>query len=169
MDGLRKCKGCGEVKPLTNFHKNRKGSESRKYKCKTCTNAEAKEWARNHPENVKASQRKRRAADAERFREKERAYYQKTKERRLELKKLERFRRYGITYDAFFELLGGQDFACSICQETFEEADPRNVHIDHCHDSSRVRGILCRNCNIGIGHLKESPDLLRRAADYLSD
>ncbi|MFE5866619.1 endonuclease VII domain-containing protein [Streptomyces virginiae] len=41
------------------------------------------------------------------------------------------------------------------------------VHVDHCHKTGRVRGVLCFNCNVGLGLLKESPDRIRRAAEYL--
>lgn len=39
--------------------------------------------------------------------------------------------------------------------------------MDHCHDSSRIRGLLCHTCNSGIGKLRDNPELLRKAADYL--
>ncbi len=38
---------------------------------------------------------------------------------------------------------------------------------DHCHDSGTVRGLLCMNCNAGLGNLGDSPTLLRKGADYL--
>ncbi|MFI2736126.1 endonuclease VII domain-containing protein [Streptomyces sp. NPDC018711] len=41
------------------------------------------------------------------------------------------------------------------------------VHVDHCHKTGRVRGVLCFNCNTGIGLLKERPDRIRRAIRYL--
>ncbi|MFB7366858.1 endonuclease VII domain-containing protein [Streptomyces hydrogenans] len=41
------------------------------------------------------------------------------------------------------------------------------VHVDHCHKTGRVRGVLCLNCNIGLGLLKESPDRMLRAIAYL--
>lgn len=39
--------------------------------------------------------------------------------------------------------------------------------IDHCHTKKVVRGLLCSQCNVALGMLKDDPDLLRRAADYL--
>ncbi|MFJ3233170.1 endonuclease VII domain-containing protein [Streptomyces sp. NPDC086787] len=40
------------------------------------------------------------------------------------------------------------------------------VHVDHCHKTGRVRGVLCFNCNSAIGKLGDSPDAVRRAAAY---
>src|SRR5258706_15403002 len=42
----------------------------------------------------------------------------------------------------------------------------KHTHIDHCHDSKVVRGILCSHCNLGIGHLKESRAIMERAIAY---
>jgi len=41
------------------------------------------------------------------------------------------------------------------------------VHVDHCHQTGRVRGVLCFNCNSAIGKLGDDPDAVRRAAAYL--
>ncbi|MFK0048340.1 endonuclease VII domain-containing protein [Streptomyces sp. NPDC090741] len=54
-----------------------------------------------------------------------------------------------------------QGGVCCICL-----TDPA-VHVDHCHETGRVRGVLCLNCNMGLGLLKESPDHIRRAIQYL--
>lgn len=52
---------------------------------------------------------------------------------------------------------------CGICGTT----DGR-LHVDHCHTTGQVRGLLCRTCNIGLGHFKDSPELLGLAAAYLN-
>lgn len=39
--------------------------------------------------------------------------------------------------------------------------------IDHCHKTGKVRGLLCKTCNTGIGHLKDDPNILRSAINYL--
>jgi Recombination endonuclease VII len=69
--------------------------------------------------------------------------------------------RYGLTLDDVDRLLTSQAGVCAICGAR----DPQ--HVDHDHDSGRVRGLLCFNCNGGLGQFKDNASNLRRAADYL--
>jgi tRNA G26 N,N-dimethylase Trm1 len=46
--------------------------------------------------------------------------------------------------------------------------DIGSLHLDHCHDKQVVRGMLCRSCNLGIGHFYNSPTKLAQAIEYLS-
>lgn len=69
---------------------------------------------------------------------------------------------YGITVEQYDAMLTRQGGGCAICHRT------EKLHVDHCHDSSRVRGVLCENCNRGIGMFKDDPALLQRAIDYLN-
>lgn len=45
----------------------------------------------------------------------------------------------------------------------------KNLDVDHCHDSGKVRGVLCNPCNVILGHARDRPDLLESAAKYLRD
>lgn len=69
--------------------------------------------------------------------------------------------RYGITREDYERMLAAQDGKCVICGST------ERLHLDHCHRSNQVRGILCRGCNMALGHVKEDVEILRRAIDYL--
>jgi hypothetical protein len=73
-------------------------------------------------------------------------------------------RKYGLTPDAFDALLRAQGGKCTICRSVLEMT---SLHVDHCHDSGLVRGLLCRSCNVGLGHFRDDPLLLQRAARYL--
>lgn len=55
---------------------------------------------------------------------------------------------------------------CGICQI---EADllKECLHIDHCHTTGKVRGLLCRSCNLGLGFFRDSPELMNNASLYL--
>lgn len=74
------------------------------------------------------------------------------------------WRKYGITAEQYDAMLISQDHRCKICRT---EANGRMWHVDHDHESGRVRGVLCDNCNRGLGHFNDDPGRLRRAADYL--
>ncbi|MFB9473832.1 endonuclease VII domain-containing protein [Nonomuraea salmonea] len=69
--------------------------------------------------------------------------------------------RYGITEDDFERMLARQGGLCAICQ-----AVP-GTFVDHCHATGRVRGVLCFNCNNGLGHFTDNLVLLELAALYL--
>ena len=73
---------------------------------------------------------------------------------------------YGITLDQYDEMLEKQKGVCSICHE--ECSTGRNLSVDHCHASGRVRDLLCGNCNKALGLFRDSPELLSRAAEYLA-
>jgi len=70
-------------------------------------------------------------------------------------------RRYGIGADDFDRMVADQGGVCLIC----ERPDPE--HVDHDHVTGKVRGILCFNCNGGLGQFKDDIDALLAAAAYL--
>ncbi|UEL35039.1 endonuclease VII domain-containing protein [Rhodococcus sp. C1] len=76
--------------------------------------------------------------------------------------------KYGITaadYDRMFAEQGG---VCAICGAEEEGRGYGYLHVDHCHTSSKVRGLLCFSCNAGIGHFEDDTDRLRSAIAYLN-
>ena len=74
-------------------------------------------------------------------------------------------RTFGISVDDFDAMLEAQGGRCAICRTRPERE--ASLHVDHCHDSGRIRGILCLNCNQGVGTFGDDPALLERAASYL--
>lgn len=81
-------------------------------------------------------------------------------------------RTYGITAEEYYDMLAAQDNKCAICES--EEVNNSRVtsnklFIDHCHDTGKVRGLLCSKCNHSIGLLNDDVDLLRKAIDYLTN
>ncbi|MFF7750289.1 endonuclease VII domain-containing protein [Streptomyces sp. NPDC007971] len=70
-------------------------------------------------------------------------------------------RNYGLTESERDAMVAAQRGLCVIC------LDAPAAHVDHCHKTGRVRGVLCFNCNSAIGKLGDNPDAVRRAAAYL--
>ncbi len=77
-------------------------------------------------------------------------------------------RRFGITADDYDRMLAAQGGGCAICGiKTVTQKGRKNFHVDHCHATGVVRGLLCHMCNVGLGAFKDEPARLRRAADYI--
>ena len=81
-------------------------------------------------------------------------------------RKLYRLKRVGLTETTYLELFASQDNKCAICDRNLEPFT-KDAHVDHCHVTGAVRGILCRGCNCGIGQLGDSYERVKRATDYL--
>jgi hypothetical protein len=75
--------------------------------------------------------------------------------------------KYNLTLDDYHNLLDQQGGKCACCGTT----DPRGkgtFHVDHCHETGHIRGLLCHSCNVGIGHLGDNLQGILQAAMYLS-
>jgi hypothetical protein len=75
-------------------------------------------------------------------------------------------REYGLSVEAFDAWLAAQGNRCRICK-TSDPGGIGNWHVDHNHVTNRLRGILCHRCNRVLGFVKENPEILREAANYL--
>ena len=73
--------------------------------------------------------------------------------------------KYNMSRDDRENLIKSQNGQCAICGYFFKSE--RHTHIDHCHTTNKIRGILCTHCNVAIGMLKESVDILDSAIKYL--
>ena len=91
----------------------------------------------------------------------------KKRDAKAKRKLLRRVRKYGLTLRKFFRMISDQCGRCKICGKKLDMG--RHTHIDHCHTTGKVRGILCRGCNLGLGNLKDSVDILEKAIQYLRD
>lgn len=70
--------------------------------------------------------------------------------------------RYGITIEDYETLQAAQGGQCGICK-----ADDVALVVDHCHKTNKVRGLLCDDCNVGIGRLRDDPWRLERALEWV--
>lgn len=73
---------------------------------------------------------------------------------------------FGITPEKVTEILAAQGGKCLVCKVELE-VPHKHTHVDHDHATDKVRGILCHHCNVGLGHFRDQPELLRAAAAYL--
>lgn len=76
--------------------------------------------------------------------------------------------KYGLTPDAFWDIVWDQDLGCAICGTEFCPGGPK-MFVDHNHATGEVRGVLCPTCNSALGLFGDSPDRLHAALEYLED
>jgi len=142
---MRTCRTCHEEKPLEeSFYRTPKGVDGFFSTCKKC-------------HNQRVSTRRR-----ERTREDPAAAT--ARNRRTSLRQL-----YGITPEDFDRMMEDQGGVCRICGNAQEGGNQNaaKLHVDHCHETGKVRGLLCTCCNTALGKFRDDPALLRAAADYL--
>ncbi len=71
--------------------------------------------------------------------------------------------KYGISLDTYEALLQVQNYVCAICGGNGKN----RLSVDHDHATGKIRGLLCRACNVGIGNLRDSIDIIEKAKLYL--
>lgn len=76
--------------------------------------------------------------------------------------------KYGISLEQRDAMLVSQGNRCAICS-TDDPGDYNGWCIDHCHSTKRVRGILCRHCNLLLGYARDNTQTLSNAIKYLGN
>lgn len=120
----------------------------------------------------------RKLAEAQRRREYMKQYHEKNKDRERnaareryranpqKYRDKQRARYYGVTPEECETLLQAQGHRCAICRA--DQAQGRgHWHLDHDHNTKKVRGFLCKNCNNGLGFFGDNPERLEQAAAYV--
>lgn len=72
-------------------------------------------------------------------------------------------KKYGMTAADLERMLVLPNGLCVVCQKPFK----KTPHVDHCHETGKVRGLLCYKCNTLLGNAGDDPAVLKRAAEYL--
>ena len=75
-------------------------------------------------------------------------------------------RRYGIEPEDYDRMLLEQNGVCAICLD-HEPVQRHSLHVDHCHETGRVRGLLCGRCNRALGMFKDDVEVMARAINYI--
>lgn len=138
---MKTCSKCNQELSLTEFYKR----DQTRYRsaCKKCEVA----------------------ANLERYRKTGGKAAQAVRSRKHNLKK------YGLTAEQYDLMLESQGGVCAICstEGAFESRQGYRLFVDHCHITGNVRGLLCHSCNAGLGHFRDSTQLLETASRYLNE
>ena len=136
--------------------------------CITCDKEKAQRQRDERGDEIYALRRYRTKYDKEyrdRVRLQARNRYKKNK-RKIAFQRLEA--KYGVNQETYEAMLRDQNNRCAICRtDSTNSPRAKMFYIDHCHSTSKVRGLLCHKCNFAIGNFNDDINLLRSAIDYL--
>lgn len=90
-------------------------------------------------------------------------------EQHPEIRKWEHLRRYGLTKESYEALAAAQENRCAICGTDKPGTRRKLWCVDHDHVSGAIRGLLCQQCNAGLGCFADDPGLMQLAAKYLKE
>lgn len=77
---------------------------------------------------------------------------------------------YDISFIEVEQMLIEQENCCKICNRSISlEFKRRESHLDHCHETGKIRGVLCQQCNTGLGSFRDNPTFLIAAARYIKE
>ena len=135
---MQNCRKCGQEKPLVAFHKDRARPNGYRNMCKSCYSDFHAKYYEENTEKVKS------------------------RNRRIWIERI-----YGKSLEEIENIKQEQQNCCALCGDLLDEKDNQKVHIDHDHKTGKVRGILCRWCNTGLGQFRDSIERLGKAIAYL--
>ena len=162
------CPKCGESKELNseNFYNSKQTKSGYRTYCKLCVNTDNKTYNELNPKQLinRVMKSRNRCDESKEKHVNSSALWRKNNKETYKNSILKR--KYGITFTEFKEMFEIQESKCKICQKELELLD-KNTHVDHCHFSGKVRGILCSRCNLTLGQIKDSIVILENAIKYL--
>jgi hypothetical protein len=151
MSGHRTCKVCGEIKPKNQF-------APQGYQCRQCRTKRQRAYYAALPPKT-AEERKKAVETTRRWRERNLEVVRE-KSRIAHIK-----RKFGLSAEEYDRMLQEQNGVCAICGMKCKTGF--NLAVDHNHDTGKIRGLLCKNCNTALGLLKENPENMLKAIEYL--
>ena len=135
----RRCYHCKENKFLTEFYPNKGNSSGFRYECKPCSYKLRRKELLSKPDY-------------------------KSYIRNNNMK-----RKFGMTIEDYNKRLILQNYSCKICRSINTYSKHNVFHIDHNHQTGKVRGLLCNNCNLALGNFQDNIEILKAAIKYLEE
>lgn len=151
---LSKCQDCESL--LTDDNWSPSMQKYKRYTCKSCWTIRQLSY-----DKIPQSERNRRRkiavskwSEEKRKKESDRSYFKRI------------LTEHGLTKEQYELMIKDQNNSCAICN-TKESGGRGRWHVDHCHSSGKVRGLLCKSCNLFLGLAKDNINILTEAISYL--
>lgn len=143
------CPGCEQNKPRSEYYTNKTTLHGLNVYCKACCYKRHDKWRLANKDKAAEQARRWRAN-----------HPRAAKDYGIRA-------RYGLPLGSYEKLLTEQEGKCACCGSS-KPGGRGDFHVDHCHDTGKIRGLLCHGCNVSIGHFDHDTSLLEKAILYLN-
>lgn len=161
---LKECIGCHKNLSLDNFNNKKRGRFHKSNYCKTCTQVQSRKYQEENKEKLKEKTNIYRKLNKEKIAERQKEIYQKNKDTSFKTYRLKS--KYNLSIEDYNEMEKSQNFCCMICKKE-KSLLKGGLVVDHCHETGKVRSLLCWKCNVGIGSFFDNSTALKQAAEYI--
>ncbi len=159
MVSVKTCTRCGNEKPIDAYRHGQGYRNGVHSECKSCENERLQAWRKANPERA----RQQNARSNAKRRMNGTGYYSGDPGIAMRRRSAHLKRKYGISLEQEQQMRTAQGDGCAACGEK------AILHVDHCHTTGQVRGLLCDNCNRSAGCVRDDAARLRALADYLDN
>jgi len=158
------CNLCSKTKEIHLFGKDIRCKSGLSSKCKSCNYVGVKKWRTDNPEKHSIGRKLYKTRHPEKTKEQARKDSQKNYYKLGQKSRIKS--RYGLLLEEYNSIKNRQNNLCAICRKKEYE---KELSIDHCHKTGKVRGLLCQKCNTAIGLLNDDILLLKKTILYLKN
>ena len=164
---MKNCIYCKNIKPAASFSKRTVSKDGLHYYCRECVALTKNIFYKNNPNKSKEYENTRYSKHKKQRLLKNQVYRQTNKQKFSEFDRKKLLKKYGMSIADYDIMLEKQNNRCAGCY-TLDTGRYRHFHIDHCHKTNLVRGLLCPKCNMALGLLMDNIDILKNLIIYLT-
>lgn len=161
---MKACSKCSILKELTEYIIDKRYKQGVHSICKCCQSAWKKEWKKRNKDVIREKDSKYREINKEKLKEYNYKYREENKYSKRKNSHLKWA--FNITLDDYNNMLNKQNNSCAICGIS-RSSLKKDLYVDHCHKTGKIRELLCDGCNRGMGQFKDNIDLMSKALTYL--
>ena len=177
---MKICTRCRVEQDEQSFCRHQRRPDGLSCWCRSCSKKNKKAHYQKNKDKYKKRNARNYLKNKDRIKKVTRKWYQENREQQL--KYLKKYREqntrsysekklminYGFSPEVAKQVyLMQRNDPCYICGVAGDKGKP--LHTDHCHETGKVRGLICGACNVGVGFFRNSPDYLRKTAEYLEN
>lgn len=161
---MKLCTRCLKQKPFEAYYTDNARKDKLTVLCKNCNDIAARNWRNSNKEKLLAQKRRWKSRNKEKVRLPQRKFIENNPDKIISYKLKSS---YNIDIEQYNKILKKQNYSCRICK-LHESKFKKSLAVDHCHKTEKIRGLLCLNCNTGLGSFKDSTTILKKAIAYLN-